>query len=265
MTTRSIERALGAQRLLQLHRGVYAVGHTALTPRSHWMAAVLAAGPEAVLSHRAAAALWGLRGGVAIEVTAPNSVRRRGIVGHRAIVPADERTVRDGIPVTTVARTLLDLAAVVQQDQLERAMRIAQSRRLSDATPLEALVARYPHRRGTRAIRAIAGDARLGLDRINSDLEEAARTFIATTDLPRPSFNIHVLGYECDAVWADQRVILEIDGPHHATPLQRSEDARRDRRLTAAGWRPVRATEHQCRSGELESDLRALLATARSA
>lgn len=267
VTQRSIERALEAGRLHTLHKGVYAVGHRALTPRGNWMAAVLAAGPDAVLSHRAAAALWGIRDGVAVEVSAPSGVRRRGIVGHRATIPADERTVCDGIPTTTVARTLLDLAAVVPQDQLERAMRVSESRRLTDLTFLGALVARYPNRAGTRAIRAIAGDARLGLDRINSGLEEAARKFIATTGLPQPSFNVTVLGYECDVVWWEQRVILEVDGPHHATPLQRAEDARRDRRLIAAGWRPVRATEHQVdrERRAVEADLRVLLATAPSA
>ena len=107
----------------------------------------------------------------------------------------------------------------------------------------------------------IANIPRLGLDRTNSGTEDTLRDFLATTDLPRPSFNVTVLGYECDVVWPDQRVILEVDGPHHARPLQRAADAQRDRRLIAAGWRAVRATERQVEHDltGLERDLRALL------
>src|SRR4051812_25632030 len=128
----AIDRRVAAGRLHPIHRGVYAVGHTVLALRGRWMAAVLAAGPEAVLSHRAAAALWAIRPGTWIEVTAPHAPRRRGIVGHRGTVAPDERTVRDGIPVTTVARTLLDLAAILEPRLLERAMDEAEHAGLAD-------------------------------------------------------------------------------------------------------------------------------------
>ncbi len=244
-----------------VHRGVYAVGHAALTLRGRWMAAALAAGLHAVLSHRAAAALWGLRGGTTLEVTAPDDVKRRGVIAHRAHVPFDECTVRDGIPVTTVARTLLDLAAILPPDQLERAMRKAEYLQLTDTVPLDALVVRYPNRKGVGHIRRIAGIPRLGADRINSTLEERFHAWLTTTDLPRPIANGTVLGCECDAVWPDQRVVVEVDGPGHATPLQRAEDARRDRALTIAGWRPMRVTEGQLEweLDALEADLRGVL------
>src|SRR3954447_7604269 len=113
VSARAIEHRLATRRLHRVHRGVYAVGHPVLSMRGHWTAGVLAAGPGAVLSHRAAAALWAIRAGSTIEVIAPTRRRRPGIVIHCAALAADEYTVRDGIAVTTVARTILDLAAVV--------------------------------------------------------------------------------------------------------------------------------------------------------
>src|SRR3954454_3168618 len=136
---RTIARWLAAGRLHEVHRGVYAVGHRRLTQRGRWMAAVLAAGPGTVLSHRPAAALWGLRKSDAVEVTTLRRIRRPGIRAHQWSLPADERTTRDGIPVTTVARTLLDLAAVVTQHELEHALNEAEYQRRSDLTSLDAL------------------------------------------------------------------------------------------------------------------------------
>jgi predicted transcriptional regulator of viral defense system len=100
-------------RLHRIHRGVYAVGYRKLTRHGHWMAAVLAYGPDAVLSHRSAAALWGVGpGSYKIGVTTPHSKRsRKGIRAHTAALDPEDRTIRDGIPVTSVARTILDLAA----------------------------------------------------------------------------------------------------------------------------------------------------------
>ena len=119
-----IEWRLARGRLHRLHTGVYAVGHAVVTGEGRWMAAVLASGPEAVLSHRAAAALWGIRR-VAhpLEVSCPRLRRRPGIRSHWSRLPADEITVEDGIPVTTPARTLFDLAGVVPLAQLQRAVK----------------------------------------------------------------------------------------------------------------------------------------------
>src|SRR4051794_5354725 len=150
----AVKHALATGRLHEVHRGVYAVGHRRLTQRGRWMAAVLAAGPGAVLSHRAAAALWGLRSGTAVEISAPTRVRRPGITAHGATIPPDERVILDGIPVTTVARTLLDLAAVVAKHELEAALHQAEYQQRTDLVSLDALVARYPHRRGIASLRA---------------------------------------------------------------------------------------------------------------
>src|SRR4051794_32299990 len=169
------------------------------------MATVLAAGPGAVLSHRAAAALWGLRRSKTLEVTTVRRCRREGILTHRAALPSDEVTVHDGIPVTTVARTLLDLAAVLPRDQVRHALEEAEYQQLTDLVPLDALAARYPRRRGAVAVRALLEDARLGLDISNEQLERDFLAFLDAERLPRPRRNIFIEGYQCDIVWPRQK------------------------------------------------------------
>ncbi len=133
---RQIDRLVNARQLHPIHRGVYAVGHRLLTPEGRWAAAVLAGGDGAVLSHESAAINWQLlnRYPVLPSVTAPvKGRRRRGIAHHAARLPADERTDRDGIPTTTVARTLFDLAGIISADRLERALAEAEYRRYADS------------------------------------------------------------------------------------------------------------------------------------
>ncbi len=151
--------------LLRLHAGVYAVGHRALTVEGRWMGAVLACGPGAVLSHRTAGQLWGIvpRSGLTPEVTRPASFRERpGIRAHQAVLPPDEVEVEAGIPVTSVARTLFDLAAGFSDRQLERAMNEARVRGLTSRVSLPQLLERYPRRRGARKLRALLGSRRPG-------------------------------------------------------------------------------------------------------
>jgi predicted transcriptional regulator of viral defense system len=156
LSHRATDGRVAAGRLHALHRGVYAVGHRRLTRKGRWMAAVLACGPCAALSHRDAGALWDLRATERrlIEVTTPRNRRHRvNIEIHRVRLEPDETTIHDGIPVTTVARTLLDLAAVLPRQQLKRAMEQAEVLRLADDTSLDALLAKYPKRSGTAALR----------------------------------------------------------------------------------------------------------------
>lgn len=155
MGREAIEVRLRAGRLHRLHRGVYAVGHKALSLESRWMAAVLACGPGAVLSHRSAAALWGIRdpSSRAIEVTSRAKSRSRGsIQRHFAMLPDDEVTTQLEIPVTTVPRTLFDLAAVSSVDAVEHALLESEYLRLHDRLSLPDLLDRYPGRRGSPAI-----------------------------------------------------------------------------------------------------------------
>jgi predicted transcriptional regulator of viral defense system len=160
-----------------LHRGVYAIGHPLLTREGRWMAAVLTCGGDAVLSHRSAASLWGLRTNArgAIDVTVPTRAgrAREGIDVHRgSTLKADDTGVVDGIPCTSVARTLLDLAEVVGARGLERAVEQAEILRLLDMRPIDDVLARANGRRGAGALRAVLSDIRLGTTLTRSELEE---------------------------------------------------------------------------------------------
>lgn len=233
------------------------------------MAAVLAAGPGAVLSHRSAAALWGLRpfGHRRPEVTAvPRRRAGPGVRVHHTRLSEDEVTEQEGIPVTTVSRTLLDLAAVLPRRQLERALHEAEVRRLGDMVSLDQLLARHPRRRGTAMLRSILVSNRIGENVTRSDLEERFLAFLDGAGLPRPEFNALVeiagLPIECDCVWRAQRLIVELDGhAFHAPRTAFEADRARDRALQVAGWRVVRVTWRQlhAESGRVAGDLRALL------
>jgi very-short-patch-repair endonuclease len=229
------------------------------------MAAVLAYGPGAVLSHRPGGAHWQLvsdRG--PCEVTVPQARRSRpGIRVHQARLPADEITVHDGIPITTVPRTLFDLATVLPQRQLERAINEAEVLHLWDELSLDHLLHRYPRHKGNKAIRAALQRRREGSTATKSDLEEM---FLALTDaagIPRPEINAVVEGFEVDAVWRDARLVVELDGRDtHGTATAFERDRQRDRALQVAGWRPVRITYRQMRDapGGVIDDVRRLRA-----
>ena len=232
------------------------------------MAAVLAGGPRAVLSHRSGAALWGIRHWRgAVDVTLPSSRRQRpGITWHVANLPADEITSLAAIPVTTVPRTLLDLATVLDRRGLERAINEAEVQRHTDPLSLPALLARYPRRRGTAAIRAILAEDRIGASVTRSELEERFLRFVTRRRLPRPELNASIAvrgGFvEADCVWRSSRVIVELDGRAvHGTARAFERDRARDRALSAAGWRVVRITWRQIseEAQDLAEDLGALL------
>jgi predicted transcriptional regulator of viral defense system len=248
---RAIGHRLGCGRLHRVHRGVYAVGHRVLSQEATWMAAALAGGPNAVLSHRSAAALWGIRTGgpTRVEVTVPRALRSRtGLHVHRGVLAADEVTAVRGIPVTTAARTLLDLAAVLTPARLERAVEEAERLRLGDDPSLHALVARHPRRRGVATLRRILDDAQIAVAFTRSELEERFLAFLADAGLPRPLVNapVELLGgtrVEADCLWPAERLAVELDGhASHATRAAFERDRARDRGLQAAGWRVVRIT-----------------------
>ena len=229
------------------------------------MAAVLAAGPGAVLSHRSAAALWGIWSSARtrIEVTAPRRLRRRsGIEAHQVFLAADERMVVHGIPVTSISRTLLDLAAVATRRQTQRAMHEAEFLRLADALSLDDLVDRHRGERGTATIRSILEDGRIGAGVTRSEFEDRFLAFLDARGLPRPEVNVLVQGIEVDCLWREQRVVVELDGhASHATRATFESDRARDRMLAVAGHSVVRVTwRHLHREADsLDDDLRALL------
>jgi len=250
---RAIDHRLQRRWLQPIHRGVYAAGHSVLSAEGRWTAAVLAGGRGAVLSQRSAAALWGIRATTSarIDVTVPRWRRpRTGVRFHESEVARDELTTLRGIPVTTVPRTLLDLAAVVEPRVLERAVEQAEVLRLSDALSLVDLVDRYPGRRGLAAIKAILAAQCVGSAITRSELEDRFLALLDQAGLPRPDVNrsVRVRGrwIEGDCVWLPQRMIAELDGhAFHATAAAFERDRSRDRVLQAAGWRVVRITWRQ--------------------
>src|SRR3954447_4031840 len=233
----AIARRVRAGQLHAWYRGVYAVGHRVLMREGRWMAAVLAAGPDAVLSHRSAAALWGIRpsGRSRIEVTAPRR-SRHGIQVHQGRLAPDEVTVYHGIPVTTPARTLVDLAAVLRPDQLGKAVNQAEILRL----PYPDL-ARYTGRRGIKDLRRPAEPAAT-----RNDFEAGFLAFLSAHGLPAPLVNAPLSGVEPDFRWPHAKLIVELDGfGTHGTRRAFEADRARDRRLLTAGWRVMRATYRQ--------------------
>jgi predicted transcriptional regulator of viral defense system len=148
---RTVEERVKRGAWHRVHVGVYAVGHSGLNEEGRWMAAVLACGCEAVLSHRSAGRCWSMLAHAPAlpEVTRPSRFRARpGIVARRSALPLDEVAIVDGIPVTSVSRTLLDLA-VLTRPQMERALNEAEVRRLTDELSVPDLLERYPRRRGS--------------------------------------------------------------------------------------------------------------------
>lgn len=260
---RAIDHRLERHRLRPVHRGVYTIGHRLLSRDGHRMAAVLACGHDAVLSHFAAAALWEIRESSRIEVTTRTAHRlKRQVIVHRAALPPDERTTHRGIPTTTVPRTLLDLSAVVRPDALRSALRQAEQLRLTDPLSLHDLANRYPRRPGLAAIRALLEEASIGANIVRSELEERFQAFLLKAGLPLPKTNQRVEGYEVDCVWPEQRLIVELDGRAvHDTGQAFERDRVRDRVLTAAGWHVIRVTWRQLHEEPelLEADLRRLL------
>jgi predicted transcriptional regulator of viral defense system len=241
-------------RLHRVHQGVYAVGHAVLAVEGRWIAAVLACGPGAALSHRSAASLWALRASTrpAIDVTVPRrtGLSRPGIDIHRttSLERADTTRVR-GVPCTTVARTLLDLAEVVGRRELERACEQAEMLRVLDTRAVEDLLGRAEGRRGAPVLRAILGE-QTDDSLTRSELERRFLALCAAAGIPRPRVNAWIDldggGVEVDFLWEARRLIAETDGHRvHGTRRAFERDRRRDQRLALARWRVVRLTWRQ--------------------
>jgi very-short-patch-repair endonuclease len=258
----AIDSRLRSGRLHAIHRGVYAVGHVSLSKRGIWLAAVLSGGEGAVLSHASAAALWRL-----IDPTGPIDVTsahgrpgRKGIRLHRGVVHPEERTARHGIPVTSVARTLLDVAELGPEGTLRRAFEEADRLGLLRWGTLELVCRRGEGRHGLAAIRHLMAEAR---DRpTRSALEDMFVALCRKHRLPTPAVNAPLLGFEVDALWPRQRLVAELDGfafHRHRAAFER--DRTRDATLQAAGYRVVRFTYRRLEQepAAVAAQLRALL------
>ena len=236
---RQIDGWLKGGRLVVLHRGVYALGHTALRDHGRWRAAVLATGAGSVLSHRSAAALHGmLAEGTVIHVTGAG--RWRGLSGRKVhqtrYLDALDVTGVAHVPVTTVARTLVDLGDTETYAELRRA---ADALRHLDLEALQEAQERAPGRRGARRVRHLLDRDHA---RTKSEMEREYLRFCRATGIRRPDgLNAFVGRDKVDALYAAERVVVELDGrAHHARRAQMREDRARDARLLTAGHRPLR-------------------------
>src|SRR4051794_20566159 len=249
----AIQARIEAGRYLRLYEGVYAIGHAELTVAGRRRAIVLACGPRAVLSHRSAAGAWGIR---------PDGAARWDVTVRKASAVAPDAPVRvyrhptlrdeevadlDGIPTTTVARTLLDLAAVVAPHHLRRAVERADELELFDLTALRATLAAHPRRPGRGRLAAIVAQMEeADGERTRSDVEAAFLQLCADHGLPRPQANRRRSGYERDFTWPGHSLIVEVDGyAFHRGRRAFASDRARDRAALRRGERVARFTARE--------------------
>jgi len=275
LSPRALQHRVAAGHLYRLHAGVYSIVPRHLLKREGlYMAAVLACGEGAVLSYRSAAALLELRdwGGTKIDVTVPRRSRRKhaGIKVHCSTTLTDKDVTEvNGIPCTTVHRTLFDLAEVVTQRQLERSFDQAEISERLDLNAINDQLARNPTRPGAKAVRNVLETHYIGKTPTWSENEEALLAITRELGILDPDTNEFIVlddggpAIRVDFVWRDQRVIVEADSKRWHTSAQRLESDRvRDQRLMAAGWRVIRTTWKQMtrRPHELRPLLLKLLA-----
>ena len=266
LSASAIDRRVQCGRLHLLHRGVYSVGHRVIGVAGRRWAALLACGDGAVLSHASAADAWGIRASASatihVTVGIGGRTRRRGIRMHRSgPLPPDEVTTLDELPITTPARTLLDLAATgLRGRRLEAALDRAHLRKLLDFADLQRLLERYPGRPGSPSVKAVL--ARYSPVDTRSELEELVIELCDAHGLPRPQVNCIIEGKGRDFFWPHAGLVVEADSySWHRSPSALNDDRERDVTLTLAGYRSLRFTWEQVtrrRSYVVASLLRAL-------
>lgn len=243
-TRAEIEHRLTTGRLYRVCPGVYAVGRRELSDHGWWMAAVLSCGPGAVLSHEAGAALWRIRESRRLEVTVSGYRRRPGVTVHRRKLRPQDVTVRDGIPVTTPAATLVDLATRLGDSALERAINQADQLDLIDPESLRAELDGVGRRHGARRLRGLLDRYTFSFTR--SELEQAFIPIALRAGLPMPLTCHTVNGYEVDFYWPDLQLVVEADGlRYHRTAQQQTEDLERGQAHARAGLHCIRFSHAQ--------------------
>lgn len=246
---RAIENRVERGRLHVVAHGVYAVGWPELTQKRGWMAAVLACGDGAMLSHRSAAALWGIgferEGLIDVSVRRRCELRRPGLrVRGRPSLRAEDMTSVDGISVTAVVQTLVDLATELSPRKLERAINEADKRDLIDPEALRAELDSHAGEPGARLLQKLLDKRTFRLS--DSDLEILFRPIATAAGLPSPLTKQTVNGYEVDFFWPNLGLIVETDGlRYHRTPFTQTRDAQRDRAHALAGMTPLRFTHYE--------------------
>jgi very-short-patch-repair endonuclease len=251
--------------LIRLYRGVYAVGHDRLTARGRWLAAVMACGSGSLLSHRAAAALWelGATPSGQIDVLSPSVHRLKGVSCHTCRSPhPEDGTVIDGIPVTSLARTLLDLTEILPAPRVRAVLEGAQRREILDFGRIHRLLERCNGRRGCGALRAALNELGETAPWTQSVLEQRFLELIRAAGLPEPQTNVIVDGYVVDCFWPKHDLVVELDSyGYHRSQRAFEEDRRKDAAHALAGCRSLRISRErvQKEARQLMAELRALL------
>ena len=236
-TANAVATRVATGRLHRVHRGVYAVGHLGLGQEARWLAAVLACGDGAVLSHRSAGTLWGIRLGELFrpEVTTEHPRRLATITSRRAMLAPADRTTHRGIPVTSPARTLVDLAHLLDHDELTRALREAMFRRLYDPQAIQDALTRRP----SKALKDLLTEASV----TQSMMEDRFLTICHRHRLPQPRTQHRIGAKRYDFAWPQHKVVVETDSwLAHSTPYAFQADRSQTNDLQLAGWLVLRFT-----------------------
>jgi len=256
LSDQAIAKRVDRGRLHRIHQTVYSLTPGVMTERGKFMAAVLACGPDAVLSHRSAAYLWGIVDGweVPIDVTAPNRRGRSpdGVAAHRdgSLQPID-KTRRYGIPTTSLARTLLDYAGVEPEWKVRKAVSEAEVLRILDPGAMRSVLRRGRRRRGVARLRLIIDTLHPQTERTRSELERRFLALCERGGVPEPEVNVWLDApggdpLQADFLWRAARLIIEADSRRfHDTASAFERDPRRAQRLELAGWRVSRCTWSQ--------------------
>lgn len=245
----AIAHRITSGRLHPVARGIYAVGWPQMTRERRWMAAVLACAPDAALSHHSAAALWNIgnerRGRIDVSIRRRCRHRRPGIraMSRPSLPPADV-VLRQGIPVTSPARTLLDLATELHGTALERSVNEADKHDLIDPETLRSELNDFAGEPGVKRLRTLLDRHTFRLS--DSDLEILFRPIASAAGMPQPQTKAWVNGYEVDFFWPDLELVVETDGlRYHRTPSEQTHDRQRDQTHVASGLTTLRFTHWQ--------------------
>jgi very-short-patch-repair endonuclease len=260
----AVRRMTASGWLAQIHAGVYLVAGRSITSEAAWMAAVLAGGKNALLSHRSAAELWDMLDPIEgpIHVTVRHGRRtHQGVVLHRAR-HRQRSSVHKNIPVTTPSRTLLALAASCSTRRLARAIEAADRLQLLDVPELTGLCEASNGRKGTGRLSSLLAHHR-PMPETRSELERRFLRLCRDAGLPPPAVNVPVAGFEVDFLWPGARVVVELDGyAFHGDRAAFERDRERDATLQLAGYRVLRVTyrrllkEHDAVIAEVSALLR---------
>jgi hypothetical protein len=264
LSRQAVQKRVRSGRLHCIYRGVYAVGHRRIRREGWWMAATLTT--DGVLSHRSAAALWRLMSPIERdEVTVPSRAgrgRRKGLTIHRtSSLPDSEITTKDGIPVTTVPRTFIDLAEILSRRKLERTLDEAEHRRLFDLTAIRTSIEAHLGRVGAKRLANTVDEHTVGTTGTNDGLEEQFFLFCRARGIPEPLVKQRIGPYEVDFLWPTAKLVVETDDRSHRRIANYESDRDRDAYLQERGYRVRRVTSRKLTRGpdEVERSLRALL------